>query len=80
MAEWGTLEADLLFQKIKFGKPQLDGQSFFGSALAKDFVQQMLDKDPDSRITIGDSLLHPFITRKPEREEVKEHQLKVWPS
>ena len=65
MAEWGTVEADLLFQKIKYGHPQLDKQFFFRSALAKDFVQQMLIKDPGTRITIADSLSHPFITRIP---------------
>ena len=75
MVEWGTLEADLLYQKIKFGKPELDGNSFFGSSSAKDFIEKMLVKDPNSRITIGDSLLHPFITRKVE--DTVDQKLKV---
>lgn len=76
IVEWGTLEAEQLFQKIKFGRPRLEGNAFKGSPSALDFVQRLLVKDPNSRITVSESLLHPFITRDPAVID-KEHQPKV---
>ena len=50
-----------MFQKIKSVVFTFPG---YVSAQAKDFICRLLHKDPTQRITLKDSLLHPFITRE----------------
>ncbi|XP_032902579.1 death-associated protein kinase 3 [Amblyraja radiata] len=61
------------------------------SELAKDFIRRLLVKDPKKRMTIGDSLEHPWIkvikrrnvrrednSKKPERRRLKTTRLKEY--
>ena len=69
--------SDEIHRMIRTGNADFGPKRFdHCSAVARDLVEQMLKKDPNDRISMADTMRHPFITNAPnsvESSDVERH-------